>query len=98
MSHDDEADHVEILRTLVKQNDAMERMIVEFQSLSKRLDHLAALDDRIIVLEKRDRVAEIETVAFRTKVETHARLAWWAISIAIGGAILQLTKLVLPPL
>ena len=90
-----QSDNTEILRTLVRQNETMENMVSEFRTLSKKLDKIAALDERITVLEKRDRVSEMETVAFRTKVETLSKLGWWAFAVAGASVIGHLARLLL---
>ncbi len=92
MSGNHDADHVEILRTLVKQNDAMERMIASFDDLSKRLDRLANLDERCTSMEARMREDELATIAFRTKVETLSKLGWWALATAAASIMGHLIR------
>ena len=87
MSSRDEADHIEILRTLVKQNETMERMINSFDNLSKRIDHLANLDERMTKLESQAAEEKLKSVAFRTKVNTLSQLGWWAIAAAGASLI-----------
>lgn len=92
MTARDEADHIEILRTLVKQNETMERMINSFDNLSKRIDHLANLDDRITKLENKTAEEELKSVAFRTKVNTLSHLGWWAFAAAGASLIGHLIR------
>lgn len=78
----------EILRTLIRQNEQMERMTASFEAVTQRLDTMAdykidieKLKKRMYEAEQKMHAEELVSVKFRTTLVTYGKLIW-----LIGGA------------